>query len=280
MHLFRSDLQLSADKLPQFQHVVHGAARVCRDQVIGEKLFFAGFLGKPVKAIFEFQQQVNCRFAHFFQDFRFAVLRGDFQLPGDMMENHFLEIAVTIFLVGQDQVVADSRSNENFLDARQLPQLFQQAGLALMLDWKVVADLGEEAALVGADAFGYFFLAFKAVHVGGRAADIRNNALEIRMPAQLPGFGDDRVFTAPADCLPLMNGNGAKITGAITTTMAGQGKLNGIHGSYPSLLLVVRVDAAFKIKSIHPIKLSLGEVECRWIMNKVMVTMALVKTTG
>jgi len=78
LHLFRSDFQLLADELSQFQHMVHGAARVGRDQVIGEKLLFAGFPGKAVKFFLERQQQINRGLAHFLQDFGLTVFRSDF----------------------------------------------------------------------------------------------------------------------------------------------------------------------------------------------------------
>ncbi len=47
-----------------------------------------------------------------------------------------------------------------------------------MADFEIGADFGSQAASVTAGAFGEFSGAFKAVHIGGGAADIQYIALE------------------------------------------------------------------------------------------------------
>ena len=48
-------------------------------------------------------------------------------------------------------------------------------------DFQLIADDRSQAALVAACAFGFFSLAFDAVHIGGGASDIVNVSFKFRM---------------------------------------------------------------------------------------------------
>ena len=76
-----------------------------------------------------------------------------------------------------------------------------------------------------------FFTALKTIHVGRRATQVHDVSFEIGTFRELQGFREYRLRAAPLDGTPLVHGDGAKVTLAVTTAMGVNGKLDGFQGS-------------------------------------------------
>ena len=157
----------------QAAHIDFGAAGMRGDQVIGEELLFPCLAGEGIELLFELEQAGLAGFPHFLQHMFFGVLGGNLYLPGDMLFDDLFQIFAAVVGIGIDQIVADAGGHKDFFDARDLAQLAQQLHLGLVIGFEGGANFGIDAALVHADAAVQLLLAFKAVHVGGRAAHIR-----------------------------------------------------------------------------------------------------------
>ncbi len=91
--------------------------------------------------------------------------------------------------------------------------------LGEMVGFQRPAGDREQAAFVFTDSAGQLLPAFEAVHVGGRSAHILDVAFETRQMGELFRFLQDGFGAAPAHRSPLVDGDRAEITFAITTAM-------------------------------------------------------------
>ena len=92
-------------------------------------------------------------FAHGGEHLVFGVFGRDFQLTGDMVAYQLSQVGQAVFLVGENQVVADARSDGNFFDIFDASQLLQQVDQGAVVDFQAGTNLGEETAFVAAGAF-------------------------------------------------------------------------------------------------------------------------------
>ena len=91
------------------------------------------------------------------------------------------------------------------------------------------------------------------------------------MLRQFLGFVDDGIFTARGNCAPFVNGNGTKITLAITAAMGGNGKADRFKRFYRSDFFIEGMLFSFKIKGVNklyakilvPARLNLKEAESK-----------------
>ena len=109
------------------------------------------------------------------------MLGCDLQLSGNMMPDNLFKIFKAVCLIFYHQIMAYSGTDENLFNLRHLPEFFQQGNLGEMADFQLIADDRRQAALFPACAFGFFSLAFDAVHIGGGASDIVNVSFKFRM---------------------------------------------------------------------------------------------------
>jgi len=81
LHLLRQYAQFLAGKALERKHIFLCAARVSRDEVIGQELLFAGSFAQRIKALLESQQALHTGLAHAPQHRRLGMLRRQFKLP-------------------------------------------------------------------------------------------------------------------------------------------------------------------------------------------------------
>ncbi len=208
----------------------------------------------------------------------FGVLRGHLHLPRDVVLHHFAQVVIAVVLVAQQHIVADAGGHEDLLYARDLAHFAQQVDLRLVVHLHQRADFRVDAAFGGADALGEFPAALEAVHVGGRAAQVLDVALEIGMPRQPPGLGQDRCGAAPAHGGAFVDGDGAEVAFAVTAAMGGNGKSDGFQGLDLALPLVERVLAPLEIEGVDGIQFGLRFGQGGRVLDQVAVGVFLVQS--
>ncbi len=247
-------MQLFLAEEAQFVHGRLGAARVGSDQIVREKLFQALFLGQAVEQQAKLQEAVRSRFAHGRQHAGVAVFGRDLHLPGNVVTNDLPQIVETIFTVGKDHIVAKAGSHGNFFNGIDAAQSLQQGHEGAVVNLEAGADRREQAAFVPAGAFKQFFRTLKPVHVGGRATDVGDDALESRVSGENFGLSDDRFDAAILDSSPLVHGNGAEMTLAVTAPVGSQGKADCVKGCYPACQPVPGMEVTLEIQAVDGVE--------------------------
>lgn len=170
LHLLGRNVETVTGEAFQGRHVGEGAAGVGRHEIIGQKLRFAASGRQAVKGMFERHQVIHGLFAHVVKNMWDTMFRCDFKLAGYMVFHQFFQKCHPVPFVFQDQIVSDSGGDKYFFDTGQAAQSFQQIQVLGMVGAQGAAWNGKQTPFVLAGPFGYFFLAFKSVHVGCGAA--------------------------------------------------------------------------------------------------------------
>ncbi len=191
LHLLRVEAQLFADETFEALHVSLGTAGVSGDEVVGEELALAGSMRASVELFFEAQQGSHARLTHKVENGLFAVLGGQLHLPGDVVVDQIIQVSGGVPRIGLEQVGADAGGDEDFLDAGQAAQRLEQLELGAVVDRQVRAGFGVEAALTRAGAGFELAGTLETVHIGGRAAEVVDDALELGVTGELFGLGED-----------------------------------------------------------------------------------------
>ena len=97
------------------------------------------------------------------------------------MPDNLFKILKPVPSIFQHQVMAYSGTDENLFNLRYPPDFFQQGNLREIADFQLIADERRQTALFTACAFGFFSLAFNALHIGGGASDIVDASFKFRM---------------------------------------------------------------------------------------------------
>ncbi len=156
-----------------------------------------------------------------------------------MVVHDLPEVTWAGFLIRQHHVVADAGGHVYFAYALDGPQGFQELDLRRVVDRHTRANRGVQAAFVGAAALTVFAWAFEPVHVGGGAADVADDALELGVFHHVPGFGQNGVPAARLHGAALVHGDGAEIALPVASAMSRDRKANGVQSSYGSRFGVV-----------------------------------------
>ena len=196
------------------------------------------------------------------------------------MANDLPQIVETVFAVSEDHIVAKARGHDNFFDGIDGAQPLQQSHERPVVDLEAGADRGKQAAFVPAGAFGEFFGALKPVHVRGRAADVGDGAFEGRVGGKHFGLPHDRIDAAILDGSPLVHGDGAEMTLAVTTPVGGQGKTDGVKGCNPACLPVPGMEIALELQAVDRIEFRGGQRWLRRIVDKKAAVLLLDQGLG
>src|SRR5690606_19179070 len=100
--------------------------------------------------------------------------------------------------------------DEDLLHARQLARLAVQLDQRAVVGIEVLADAGEHAGRLATVLLDVVALAAQAVHVGGRAAQVRDHAGEAAHFLHLLDLVEDRFVGTALDDAPLVLGDGAE----------------------------------------------------------------------
>lgn len=191
LHLLGVEAQLLADEAFEALHVSLGTAGVSGNEVVGEELALAGGLRAAVKLLFEAQQGGWAGLTHVGKYGLVAVFGGELHLAGDVVVDEVIYVSGGVLWIGQEQVGADAGGDEDLLDAGQATQRLEQVELGAVVDRQEGAGVGVEAALMRAGAGFELVGALEAVHIGGRAAEVVDDALELGVAGELFGLGED-----------------------------------------------------------------------------------------
>ncbi len=133
-----------------------------------------------------------------------GVLGGDLQISADMVLHQFLHVLRRL----DREVVAQARPDQHFLDALQRTRAPVDLDERSMVGREVLADAGKHAARLAACRLDRGTAAAETVHVGGRSAEVGNDAGESgHLVADLLDLADDRVFAAALDDAALVLGD-------------------------------------------------------------------------
>ena len=280
MDLFGQGVELLAGKIAQGEHVFLGATRIGGNQVIGQVLLLANPFGYAFKLALEGQQAVGSRFAHAFEHLRHGVFRCEFKLTGHVLGDQFLQVFLAEIAIGHHQVVPDAGADEDLAHIGQLAQFAQQFQVGLVREPKQGADLGVDTTFVLAGATQALHAAFIAIHIGRRATQIADDALEARVLAHLRGLRNNGCLGPPAHPSAFMDGNRAEITLTITAAVSGDGETDGFQCAHLALGSVERMHGVFKTQGVNLVHFLGGQRPGGWVLDHVPVGVALGEPFG
>jgi len=134
------------------------------------------------------------------------VLGGDLELAADVMSCQFLEV----FRRRSRQVHANSAGDQHLLDSREGPSLTHQFDYGGVVDAEQLTNFGMHARLPATDGFDVRSRATHLIHVGGRATDVADHALEISRLGHGSNFVQDRLLAPRLNDPPLVGGDRAE----------------------------------------------------------------------
>ncbi len=211
-------IQLEAVGLDPERHVHHvfiRGARVGRDEVGDQVLLLARLFGILVEQLLEAVVAAHARLHHLGERALLGVLRCDLQIAADVVLGQLLDVA-RIF---HRYVVAHAGGDQNLLDPLHIPRLAIEVYGRAVVGVHVRAYGRPDTGGAAAGLLGLGALAAQLVHVGGGAAEIRDDAGKARhLVADLFDFFDDRLFRAALDDAPLVLRDGAEGAAAEAAT--------------------------------------------------------------
>lgn len=170
--------ELPSAEAGQLLHVVVSAAGMGGDEVVRQELVPPHPAAAGIEHPLESLQDIRSRLPHEVEDPVADMLRCYLHLPRHMLGDERFQIGGTVPPVGEDHVVAYPGIHEDMPDPVDIGDGLEQGGLTGMIDRKSGAGLPDEASAVLAAAVDGLLGAFDAIHVGRRAADILDHAVE------------------------------------------------------------------------------------------------------
>ena len=209
LHLLGGYPQFVVAEPAEIAHVVVGAARMGRDEVVCEVLVPAETVAGGIEHAFEFAEDVASGLPHQLQDIVAHVLRCDLHLTGDVLRHQHVEVLVALPLVGDDHVVPYAGVHEDPpdpIDVRNGTEEVDLGGMVYPQLWTGAV----QASAVLASAHGAFLPAFDAVHVGRRSPDVLDDAVEPFLRGHPLDLGEYGILGTGDDGGALMGGYGAE----------------------------------------------------------------------
>jgi hypothetical protein len=142
-----------------------------------------------------------------FESALLGMLRRDLQVAADVVGNQFLDVLRRT----HGKVVAQAGTDGDALDALDGARPAVQRNQRRVIGAHVLADVGIHAGQAAAGGLDLLVLALEVVHVGGRPAEVGDDAGEARrLVAHFLDFADDRILGAALDDAPFVLGNRAE----------------------------------------------------------------------
>ncbi len=238
-------------------HVFIRGARVGGDEVGDQVLLLARLFGILVKQLLEAVVAAHARLHHLGERALLGVFRRDLEVAADVVLGQLLDVA-RIF---HRDVVTHAGGDQDLLDALEIARLAIEVDGRAVVGVHVRADGRPDAGGAAAGLLGLGALAAELVHVGGGAAQIRDDTGKARhLVADLFDFFQDRLFRAALDDAPLVLGDGAE--GAATEAAAHDVDRGLDHVVGRDLLVAIgRVRHPLVRQAEHPVHLVCFERE-------------------
>ncbi len=254
LHLLGGYPQFVVAEPAEIAHVVVGAARMGRDEVVCEVLVPAETVAGRIEHALEPAEDVASGLPHQLQDIVAHVLRCDLHLTGDVLRHQHVEVLVALPFIGDDHVVPYPGVHEDPPDPVDVRYGAQEVDLDRMVDPQLGAGT-VQASPVLASPHGAFLPAFDAVHVGRRSPDVLDDAVETLLGGHPPDLCEDGLLGTGDDGGSLMGRYGAEGAVAVAPAMGGDGVPDGLHRLDLALLGVVGVDGVLEIRPVCGVQL-------------------------
>ncbi len=214
LHLIELEV-VGLDPERHVHHVFIRGARMGGDEVGDQVLLLARLFGILVEQLLEAVVAAHARLHHLGERALFRVLGRDLQIAANVVLGQLLDVA-RIF---HRYVVTHPGGDQYLLDPLHIPRLAIEVDGRGMVGIHVRAYGRPDAGGAATGLLSPGALAAQLVHVGGGAAEIRDDAGEARhLVADLFDLFDDRLFRAALDDAPLVLGDGAEGAAAKAAT--------------------------------------------------------------
>ena len=253
----------------QMHHVLITGSWMCRDKVRHQKLLFASLLTELVEQLLELVVAPDARLHHLGQRPDLGMLRRDFQVATDVVGNQLLDILGRL----DRKVIAQPRTDQDFFHALQCTGTSIHMDQRAVIRIQVLTDVGIDTAGLAAGRLDLGALAPNAIHVGGRSAQIGNDASKSRyLVAYLLDFTDDGVLASALDDAPLVLGNRAECASSKTATHDVDTETDHLPGRDLGLAIVtavfirvnrMRTTGIGQVK--HQVHFGSGQRNGRWV---------------
>ena len=207
------------------------------------------------------------------------VFRRDTKLSADMILHKFLQKNRT--LVRYHIVKADSRTDKNLFDSGDLAEFPKKCHVIGMVYGKVSARFREKTLPVLADTFGELLLTGWLPEVCGRASDIMDIALEIRIMSHFFCFFENGLMASRLENASLMERQSTEITTAETAPVARQAEFDLLQSRDPASGVIHRMPGILIGKVVNIVHLLLAQWKCRRVLDHVSsISVALCHRSG
>lgn len=206
LHLVEAEA-VALEPQRQIDHILIGGAGVRRDKIGDQILLFARLLRVGIEQFLKAVVAAHARLKHFRQRPLLRMLRGNLQVAADVVGRQLFNVA----RIGHRQIVAHPGGDEDLLHALKIAGAAVEIDSRLMVGVHVRADLRIDAGEPAAGLLGARRGAAQHVHVGGRPAEIGDNAGKAgHAVANGLDLVDDRLLRTALDNAPLVLGDRAE----------------------------------------------------------------------
>ena len=249
--------------LRQVHHVFVAGARMGGDEIRDQELLLAGLGREPVKHLLELVVAADARFHHLVERAAFGMLRRDLQVTAYVVLHQFLHILGAL----QREVITQSGADQYLLDALEAACPAVHVDQRGVVGVEVGADAGVDTTRLAAGGLDLRALAADAVHVGGGAAQIADDAGEaLDLVADVFHLADHAVLAAALDDAAFVLGDGAERAATKTATHDVHGEADHLPRWYLGRAIMaaqrvgIRRVRAARIRQVeHEIHLGRGE---------------------
>ena len=222
------------------------ASGVAADEVRDNLLTQVLLAVDAVEDALELMELAERRLAHEHEHAVTGMFGSHLQASADVSADEFARIfhsstvGCLVLAAVEQEIVAHATSYEALLDTRQGVDSAVDLKQSRVVGIEVGAYLRMDAAGTLAAFAGIEVAPVHAVHVGRRASEVGEIALEVRHLDDLFHFLDDALLGATGDELPLMGRYGAEGTASEAATMDVHAVLDHVERRY-ALALVLRM---------------------------------------
>ena len=207
------------------------------------------------------------------------VFRRDTKLSAYMVFHKFLQ--KNWAFVRYYIVKSDSGADENFLDSGDLAEFPKKCHVIGMVYGKVSARFREKTLPVLADTFGELLLTGWLPEVCGRASDIMDIALEIRIMSHFFCFFENGLMTSRLENASLMERQSTEITAAETAPVARQAEFDLLQSRDSAFGVIHRMPGILIGKVVNIVHLLLAQWKCRRVLDHASsISVALCHRSG
>ncbi len=177
------------------------------DEIGNQVLLLARLFRELLEHRLELVVGAHARLHHVRQRPLFGVFGGDLEIAADVVADQFLDVLG----VAHGEVVAQAGADQHLLYPRHCPRLAVEIDQRGVVGTEVLADAGKDARQAAAGGLDLRVLACQAIHVGGRPAEIGNDAGETGgLVADFLDLVQDRLLGAALDDAPFVLGDRAE----------------------------------------------------------------------